>query len=165
MFTIYSGLKNGNKFISLTEFNGSVAHEFEDDAEGVKSKSYWVLDGDEVRQPNQEELDARQEALSYQEREVLRDELIDSAVVEYEGNYIDMSPSSVGFMSHSYGSFERGKGANWKMQDKITGEKKRVNIKKSDIDKITDALFDAIQVIHEAADTELPVNPWPLLVE
>jgi len=99
------------------------------------------------------------------ERQKFRDEIINSAVIEYQGNYIDMSPSAVGFMSYSYGSFERGKGVNWKVQDKNTSDKKRINLKKQDIDKITDALFDAIQIIHETADIESPVSPWPLLVE
>lgn len=165
MFTVYAGLKNGNKFISLTKFEGSAAHEFEDDVQGPKRKSWWVLDGDGVRQPTQDELDIEREDRDKIQRQEQRDKIIESAVIEYQGNYIDMSPSSVGFMSHSYGSFERGKGVNWKVQDKNTSDKKRINLKKQDIDKITDALFDAIQIIHETADIESPVSPWPLLVE
>ena len=62
MITIYAGLKNGSKHINLNEFEGSVAHEFEE-AQGPHCGSdWWVLDGAEVRQPNAEELQAREDA-------------------------------------------------------------------------------------------------------
>ena len=129
------------------------------------NKEYFVVENGEPRVPTQEELDARQLARDKKTRENYRDELMCSAVIEYNGYYIDMSHESEAFMAHSYGAFERGRGANWKMQDKITGDKVRVNLKKQDIDKITDAVFDAKQIIHESADTQMPINPWPLLVE
>jgi len=62
MITIYAGLKNGSKFINLEEFDGAVAHEFEEKQGPHCGVSWWVLDGDEVRAPNEEELQAREDA-------------------------------------------------------------------------------------------------------
>lgn len=72
MITIYAGLKNGRKFISYDEFENSIGHEFEDDHSNCKNLSWWVLDGDIVRQPNADELQAREDAETKSQENQLR---------------------------------------------------------------------------------------------
>ena len=72
MFTIYAGLKNGSKHINWNEFDGSVAHEFEEKNGPHCGVNWWVLDGDVVRQPNADELQAREDAANLIRIEGLR---------------------------------------------------------------------------------------------
>jgi hypothetical protein len=58
----------------------------------------------------------------------------------------------------------RNKKVQWKVKSIETGEYIRVDLSKSDINNISDAVIDASQIIHLAADTEMPVNPWPIEV-
>jgi hypothetical protein len=93
MITIYAGLKNGSKHINLNEFEGSVAHEFEEALGAHCGVSWWVLDGDEVRQPNDTELADRQKVI---DRKALKDQKdIDlmSVTVEINGNEIWANPT------------------------------------------------------------------------
>ena len=94
-----------------------------------------------------------------------RDEILDSAYVAYKGFYVDMSPSSQAQFTKVRDTLSRrNKKANWKALKISTGKYMRVQIGRDDIDAISDAVFDASQIIHEAADTGFPVNPWPLEV-
>ena len=93
MITIYAGIKNGSKHINLNEFEGSVAHEFEEALGAHCGVSWWVLDGDEVRQPNDTELADRQKVI---DRKALKDQKdIDlmSVTVEINGNEIWANPT------------------------------------------------------------------------
>jgi hypothetical protein len=94
-----------------------------------------------------------------------RDRILNSAVVIYQGNYIDMSEYSqvqLAKVRESLG--RRNKKVQWKVKSIETGEYIRVDLSKSDINNISDAVIDASQIIHLAADTEMPVNPWPIEV-
>jgi len=62
MITIYAGLKDGSKHINLKDFEGATAYEYEAEHGPHMSSSWWVLDGDEVRAPNEEELQVREDA-------------------------------------------------------------------------------------------------------
>ena len=93
MITIYAGLKNDSKFISLTEFEGSVAHEFKEAQGPHCSSSWWVLDGAEVRQPNEEELQERQKVIDRKNLKDQRDLALMSVTVEINGNEIWANPT------------------------------------------------------------------------
>jgi hypothetical protein len=94
-----------------------------------------------------------------------RDRILNSAVVIYQGNYIDMSEYSqvqLAKVRESLG--RRTKKAKWKVKSVETGEYLRIDLSKSDINKISDAVIDASQIVHLDADTKMPVNPWPIEV-
>ena len=88
MITIYAGIKNGSKHINLNEFEGSVAHEFEEALGAHCGVSWWVLDGDEVRQPNATELAERQKVIDLKALKDQRD--IDLASVKVPINGVDI---------------------------------------------------------------------------
>lgn len=89
MITIYAGIKNGSKHINLNEFEGSVAHEFEEALGAHCGVSWWVLDGDEVRQPNADELQEREDAANLVRIEGLRSECLQyqSTVFRCDSNF------------------------------------------------------------------------------
>jgi len=93
MITIYAGIKNGSKHINLNEFEGSVAHEFEEALGAHCGVSWWVPDGDEVRQPNAEELQERQKVIDRKNLKDQRDLALMSVTVKINGNEIWANPT------------------------------------------------------------------------
>ncbi len=128
------------------------------DNEGI---SEWLDEGNEI-EPYKTSLESTiDETLSW---EIKRDELERNAILLYDGNLFFMTPRARQNMDASRGSLERGKELNWPCYDPNTGEKRRVKISKVEFDKFEDALFDAIDLLHTQADTQMPDNPWPLEV-
>ncbi len=94
-----------------------------------------------------------------------RDRLQSIAVVKYNGHYFDMSPESSSKMVSSRESVKRrNKTLSWRCKDATTGENTRYNLGRTDMEAISDAVIDAVEVIDLAAETGFPVNPWPLEV-
>ena len=100
------------------------------------------------------------------EREQRRDDLMNrDPVILHKGNYYLMDNATMNLLSNSRGALSRGKQLDFKVQDAITGEKKRVKLGIVELEKFEDALTDALNTIHVQTDTQEPVNPWPLEVE
>jgi len=114
MITIYAGLKNNSKFISLTEFEGSVAHEFEEAQGPHCGAGWWVLDGDEVRQPNAEELQARDLAIRSKALKEERDILMDFVTVSYSEKDWTFRPID---MQRLMAKVNLGRDFGWKADD------------------------------------------------
>lgn len=128
----------------------------------VHDNYFKVVDGEPVEK-TQDDLDADQLVTDKANWETERDNILNSAYVTYKGFYVDMSPESkIKFTEIRDTLSRRNKKANWKAKKVSTGKYQRVQIGRADIDAISDAVFDASQIIHEAADTGMPVNPWPL---
>lgn len=62
MIKLYVGIKANKVHTNLNDFEGSTTYEYEAEHGPHMSSSWWVLDGDEVRAPNTEELQAREDA-------------------------------------------------------------------------------------------------------
>ena len=136
----------------------------------IDAENVQIFDTLDALQASQEYIDAIQaQNDGYNADEVnwmrSRDEILSSAVVTYGGNYIDMSPESqlqLAKVRESLG--RRSKKVKWKVKSIADGSVLRVELSKTDINKISDAVIDASQIVHLAADTGFPVNPWPLAV-
>lgn len=61
MIKLYVGIKAEKVHTNLNDFEGATAYEYEAEHGPYMSSSWWVLDGDEVRAPNVEELQARED--------------------------------------------------------------------------------------------------------
>ena len=121
----------------------------------------WIAEGNDIEPYKTDDELISEEIASW---EAERDDLERSAILLYDGNLFYMTPRARQNMDASRGSLERGKELNWPCYDPNTGEKKRVKISKVEFDKFGDALFDAIDLLHTQADTQMPDNPWPLEV-
>lgn len=130
----------------------------------VNSSYFKVVDGDPVVK-TQADRDADQLVIDQADWKRERESILNSAVVLFNGNYIDMSDDSQSKIVRMRDSLSRrNKTVRWKVQDSSTGAKIRVELSRSDINEITDAVLDASQIVHEAADTGMPVSPWPLVI-
>tara|TARA_R110002012_G_scaffold105895_2_gene246998 strand:- start:263 stop:739 length:477 start_codon:yes stop_codon:yes gene_type:complete len=92
MYTIYAGLKNSSKHISWDEFTGSIGHEFAEKQGPHCGVGWWVLDGEIVRQPNAEELQAREDATQKSQEDQLRSRTLNWQKNEgrCDSNYSDL---------------------------------------------------------------------------
>lgn len=129
------------------------------EASGVNE---WLEQGNSIEPFETEEEAAIREL---EEREEIRDTLESEAVLLYDGKLFFMTPRARKNMNESRGSLERGGTLNWPCYDPSTGEKSRYPITQVEFEKFEDALFEAIDSLHVQADTQEPINPWPLGVE
>ena len=92
-----------------------------------------------------------------------RDDLLSNVIIKYNGDFYSMPIEAQMIMASIQDSMSRrNMEVNWKCEDGITGDKKRVLLSKHEIQMISDAIIDACQIIHNDADTQMPVDPWPL---
>ena len=100
-----------------------------------------------------------------EKRNKARNELIEQAVVTYNGVNITASTHDISLMHRFMDTItRRDKKIYWKGYDPDTGDIVRVQLDASDFEAITDAVFDQGQLIHIESDTQMPVNPWPIEV-
>jgi hypothetical protein len=109
---------------------------------------------------------ARGPQLTEQEtRNKARNELIEQAVVTYQGVNITASTYDIALMDRFVETLNRrNKKVQWKGFDPDTGDIVRIELDSADFEKIKDAVFDQGQLIHIESDTQIPVNPWPIEV-
>tara|TARA_R110002020_G_scaffold175493_1_gene367401 strand:+ start:18603 stop:19076 length:474 start_codon:yes stop_codon:yes gene_type:complete len=106
-----------------------------------------------------------QPVLDSLKHELRRDKLEAQAVILYNGNLILMDDRSRKGLNQAKDSLSRrSKSIKWKVFDTNTGEKKRIDLNSELISKFEDSVVDEIESLHIQADTQSPVNPWPVEV-
>ncbi len=130
----------------------------------VNDSYFKVVDGAPV-QKTQEDLDAEQlvaDKLSWANE---RDRLQSVAVVKFDGHYFDMSPEHrADLRDVMEDAKRRNKKRSWRCKDASTLSHARYELSRGNMEDITSALIDALEVIDLAAESGMPVDPWPIEV-